>query len=139
MTNSFFVYGTLKRGLRNEPVWPHPPTGIQPAWASGTLFDRPEYPAMKAGTDRVLGELWRFDAIHLTDTLAAVDRLEGTNDNSPGDLYHRVVVPVFDANGCVQDKLLGEAYTYHYVRDPMEFGFHRIKPNANNFATWPTT
>ncbi|MGB7346063.1 MAG: gamma-glutamylcyclotransferase family protein [Pirellulaceae bacterium] len=129
----FFVYGTLKRGLQYETVWPCRPRSVQIAWTRGTLFDRRDYPSMTRGTDRVLGEIWQFDAEQIQAVAAALDVLEDTNGNGPDDLYHRLTTEAFD----LDDKSIGIAHVYHFVRDPLECGFTKIMPNANNFVAWP--
>lgn len=133
MIRQFFVYGTLKRGQRNERVWPTEATEILVAWAHGQLFGRSDYPAMKPGSDRVLGELWRFDETQVDEVFRALDILEGTNGNSPSDLYHRAVVETFGTDG----KTLGNANTYLYVRDPNASGFRLIAPNDDSYVAWP--
>jgi gamma-glutamylcyclotransferase (GGCT)/AIG2-like uncharacterized protein YtfP len=68
-----FVYGTLKRGQVRERSWPRQPLAVEPAWTLGRLFDLGPYPGLLAGTDRVLGELWRFAAEDLPETLRVLD------------------------------------------------------------------
>lgn len=133
MASQFFVYGTLKQGHRNESVWPCQPLSVQIAWTRGELFGGPHYPAMKMGDDRVLGELWSFGDAASPSVVSALDVLEGTHGNGPGDLYHRFQLEAFQVDG----ESLGEAFVYHLVRDPLENGFKRIQPNENGFAVWP--
>ena len=123
MIRQFFVYGTLKRGQRNESIWPHRPVAVHDCWVTGQLMGRSDYPAMIAGEDHVLGELWSFGDSDVPDVIAQLDRLEGTSGNQPDDLYHRILVSTFD----LDDNPLGEAYTYHYVPDPIMHGFVRIE------------
>jgi gamma-glutamylcyclotransferase (GGCT)/AIG2-like uncharacterized protein YtfP len=133
MTCHFFVYGTLKRGLKYEHVWPSEPLSVQAAWVRGVLFDGPSYPAMKPGGDRVLGELWSFDASQCDLVTRSLDALEGTNSNSPDDLYHRFVTEAFDRQGA----RLGDANVYHFVRDPLQNGFVQMSPRSDNYVAWP--
>ena len=133
MSHQFFVYGTLKRGYRNETVWPCRPLSIQSAWVRGALFAGPNYPAMKTGSDRVLGEVWMFDESACPEVLWALDALEGTNGNSPQDLYHRFVTETFDVDG----NALGEAYVYRFVSDPPLQGFVRIPVGSDDYVVWP--
>jgi gamma-glutamylcyclotransferase (GGCT)/AIG2-like uncharacterized protein YtfP len=99
----------------------------------GTLFDGPSYPAMKAGGDRVLGELWSFDDSQRDLVTQALDALEGTNANSPHDLYHRLVAEAFDTQGMT----LGNASMYHFVGDPTENGFVQMTPRSDHYVVWP--
>ncbi|QDT12223.1 gamma-glutamylcyclotransferase family protein [Planctomycetes bacterium K23_9] len=133
MSCQFFVYGTLKRGLRNESVWPRAPLSVQVAWTRGLLYGGPHYPAMKPGHDRVRGELWTFDCDQCEAVTKSLDVLEGTNNNSPGDLYHRSIAEVFDLHG----QSLGQANLYHYARDPLDHGFKKLQPQDDNYVDWP--
>ncbi|MEM9586667.1 MAG: gamma-glutamylcyclotransferase family protein [Planctomycetota bacterium] len=131
-TATFFVYGTLKAGQRNEHWWPVRPLRIEPAWVLGRLFGRSDYPAMVAGDDRVLGEIWWFREAQSDEVLVALDRLEGTNQPGEVDLYQRQSV----AANSLQGRLLGAAMTYWYANDPVQDGFRYVRPDANGYATW---
>ena len=130
--DAIFVYGTLKRGQCREAMWPRKPIAIEEAWVWGRLYGRSDYPAMKAGADRVRGERWRFPAEAMPEVLAVLDEIEGTNQLGQPDLYCRVVVDVRDARSA----FVGPAYTYHYATDPLGDGFHRIEPQGAEVA-WP--
>ena len=114
-------------------VWPVEPIEVQIAWVHGKLFGRRDYPAMKPGTNRVLGEIWRFDDSDIDNVFRSLDILEGTNGSSPDDLYHRAIVSAHDLNG----QPLGNANTYLYVRDPNANGFHLIAPQDDGYVAWP--
>ncbi len=131
--NQFFVYGTLKRGLRYDDVWPCQPLHVNVAWTLGTLFTGPHYPAMKAGSDRVVGELWVFDPSQRENVVKSLDVLEGTTDNHVDDLYHRLVATVYDFDG----QSLGKAYLYHFARDPLQHGFTRLSAADDGYVAWP--
>ena len=133
MSDQFFVYGTLKRGQCNESVWPGKPVSIQKAWTHGALFAGPHYPAMKAGQSKVFGELWRFERSMIPAVTVKLDELEGTDGNGPEDLYHRLVVDVFDFSG----KLIGKASTYYFVGDPHQYGFTPVQPGSDGYVVWP--
>lgn len=143
----FFVYGTLKRGQQRSGLWPHPPLSIQPAWASGMLFDGPGYPAMRINdqamradqqvgrnADRVLGELWSFRAEHTARVIKVLDQIEGTNRPNVANLYDRVIVQTFG----MLDQSLGDAWGYHYATNPLDDGFTRVHPaDPTQRVTWP--
>lgn len=128
--HQFFVYGTLKRGERNESVWPRRPIGIDSAWMRGALFAGSDYPALLPGDDEIEGELWTFDQASTPIVLQALDLLEGTTDNAPDDLYHRKTVEVFRGSEAEI------AYTYFYNRDPIADGFSRVRSDAGR-CRWP--
>lgn len=129
--NTFFVYGTLKRGQCRSALWPCPPVTVRPAWTRGHLYGRHDYPAMTAGDDAVMGECWEFADVDVPAVITALDAIEGTNQPGEPDLYHRVITEVFDAPG----RPIGNAYTYHYATDPADDGFRRVQ--ADEFASWP--
>ena len=132
--NSFFVYGTLKRGLRNECVWPTKPIQIWEAWISGQLYERSDYPALKEGIDRVLGEVWLFEDEDVEPVTRALDLLEGTNGNGANDLYHRISVEPFS----LTERPTITAWTYRYVGNPIDHGFRRMYPCENEgYVVWP--
>ena len=131
MTSSVFVYGTLKQGQCRQHYWPVQPAGIQVGWVRGSLYGRADYPAMTAGQDRVLGELWRFDAGDIDRVLRTLDRVEGTNQDGLPDLYHRVSIEAWD----LDNHSCGLAWTYLYATDPVQDGFVRIE--AVGPVRWP--
>lgn len=103
-----FVYGTLKRGQIREAMWPQTPIEILPAKTQGVLYDLGSYPAMIAGSDQVVGEVWRFAAEQMPETLRVLDQIEDYRDASD-DLYKRVIVD------CGVNGKFVQAYTYHYA------------------------
>lgn len=134
MITAVFVYGTLKRGQCRSGLWPAEPLSVQEAWTLGSLFGRADYPAMIAGTDRVLGELWHFAEADIPHVIETLDQIEGTNQPGQDDLYIRREVETWD----LQDHSLRIASVYHYAVDPTEHGFVRIKSDHRRFAQWPT-
>lgn len=107
---SFFVYGTLKRGQCREACWPVRPQQIRVAYAQGELYNLGDYPAMVAGNDTIVGELWSFPESDIPTTLQVLDEIEGYRDRSD-DLYQRVVI------ACRADSPAGvsvSAHTYFY-------------------------
>ena len=126
---SVFVYGTLKRGYRNEHVWPTIPLHVESAWVRGRLFGRADYPALIPGNDAVAGELWTFEPAKIKCVVAALDELEGTTTNSERDLYHRVIVDVHLNIGSRDEHSAAVlAFTYFYNGSPEERGFRRVLP-----------
>lgn len=163
LVDCIFVYGTLKRGQCRSSLWPRSPIEVRAAWIYGKLYSRDDYPAMKAGGDRVIGETWRFAAVDIQPTLDVLDQIEGFNQGLGKNLYERQVVETYcggveamtcrsagpeadshqgpdsDSNHCNNpdsEVLLGNdhAYAYFYSGDPTEDGFVRL----NSPASWPT-
>jgi gamma-glutamylcyclotransferase (GGCT)/AIG2-like uncharacterized protein YtfP len=132
LVRQVFVYGTLKRGQSRERCWPHPPTSVEPAWVEGTLFDLGPYPALREGTDRVLGEVWTIAEEHLAKTLRELDEIEGYARRKD-DLYLRVKVEYQTLDGKA-----GTAYTYRYNTDLTAMGRAPIEPESDGFAIWPS-
>ena len=127
-----FVYGTLRRGGCRQPLWPAVPLRVEPAWTRGALFARPDYPAMTAGDDRVLGEWWLFPADAMPRVIAVLDEIEGVNQPRQPDLYHRVTLDVFT----LDSRPLGQAFGYFYAADPSRDGFRRLHSAGKNFVQW---
>lgn len=151
---NFFVYGTLCRGQCRANLWPAAPQKIVPAWVSGELFGRKDYPAMRPGTARIAGECWQFDQIDVPTVIRALDRIEGTNQPGAANLYDRVLLKAFPLER-FGDEILHSvdhrqdpgsnfpdsgvlAYGYHYAIDPREHGFCQIRPSAeDSLCRWP--
>ncbi len=133
MITAVFVYGTLKRGQCRSGLWPAEPLLVQPAWTWGKLFGRSDYPALVAGEDRVIGELWTFRADDIACVLDSLDQIEGTNRPGQRDLYVRMFVETWN----LDDQPLEKANVYHYATEPTGDGFVRIKPGENGFVRWP--
>ena len=130
MVTSFFVYGTLKQGQRNEGVWPAKPRSISPGWVHGRLYSRADYPAMIDGTDQVLGELWTFASADIDKVIEALDWLEGTNQPGRADLYRRVISAAYN----LEHQQMTQAYLYLYETDPEREGFTRA---VGATISWP--
>ncbi len=136
-----FVYGTLKRGECREICWPSAPAMIRPAWTTGALYDIGPYPALVAGSDRVLGELWSFPDEELPRVLAVLDAIEGTNQPGQHNEYNREVatVTLVDLSPSSQPQTL-QASIYRYARIGLLSASQRLEPTlelANlRFAVW---
>lgn len=91
---AIFVYGTLKREQLRGRLWPRPPLSIEPAIATGTLYDLGPYPGLVDGDQLVLGEVWTFRREDLQETLLVLDRIEGFDPKSDSGEYVRRVIQV---------------------------------------------
>ena len=92
--SNFFVYGTLKHDQLRGSMWPKRPLSIQPAIATGQLWDLGSYPALCVGNDLVLGELWTFDPEDVLPTLEILDGIEGYDSATDQGQYLRKVIEV---------------------------------------------
>ena len=132
---SIFVYGTLKRGKCRAGCWPCTPRLVEPASTLATLYDLGPYPALLAGSDRVLGEIWTFAAIDVAETLRVLDQIECFGQDDV-DLYIRMVVP---CNREVETGGSTPAYCY-FLADAATVGSHqRVAPEPDGFCRWPGT
>ncbi|OUT58703.1 MAG: hypothetical protein CBB71_12475 [Rhodopirellula sp. TMED11] len=141
---AMFVYGTLQRGQRREVNWPRQPLTIQPAWIWGDLFGRSDYPALRPGKRKVRGELWRFAAQDMPQTLEILDEIEGTTDNGPQDRYQRRLseANILNADNRSADPVSVDpatspirCFTYLYHWDVHEQGF-LCCPVVDGFQHW---
>jgi len=131
----FFVYGTLCRGQCRERLWPARPIRVVPAWTTGHLYGREDYPAMRPGADRVLGECWEFEASEMPLVIRTLDEIEGTNQPGEANLYDRVITQAHFVAG---PETTIPAFGYHYAINPIADGFHRILPaDAETGVRWP--
>ncbi len=129
-TDSIFVYGTLQRGEQRAHCWPRSPLCIDWATVRGELHDLGEYPALVAGEDLILGELWRFAEPDLETTLAVLDHIEwfGQDDQ---DLYVRQLLPCRILSGDQR-----QVYTYRFAQ-PSEIALSPIvMPDPDGFRRW---
>lgn len=138
----FFVYGTLCRGQCREKCWPREPLEITPAWTFGTLFGRADYPAMRPGNDRVIGECWRFDADAIAHVRMVLDEIEVTDQPGMPNLYDAVAVEVFtlasiDQRVAASSDRIGLAQAYHYSNPPERDGFLRMASLGGQGIRWP--
>ena len=132
MINAVFVYGTLKRGQERECCWPRPPLAVIPAVTTGELHDLGPYPAMIAGNDQVLGEVWQLAPDDVPETLRVLDEVEcfGVDDV---DLYVRSAVTCRAiADG--RDLL---AYAYFLAAEEDARRHPQVEANADGYVSWP--
>lgn len=131
MIQTVFVYGTLKVGEERESCWPRPPLAVRAATTSGQLYDLGPYPAMLAGEDRVLGELWFLRPEDVDVTLRVLDEVEcyGVEDV---DLYVRQCIEC----RTLDDGSLHAAYAY-FLADAAEAQRHpRLTPRPDGLVAW---
>lgn len=85
-----FVYGTLRRGGRNDIARFRPePFYVADAAIAGTLYDLGAYPGVVlGGKRRVVGEIYRIEP----EVEAALDVLEEVADDGSGEYLKRHVI-----------------------------------------------
>jgi len=131
-----FVYGTLKRGECREACWPRAALNIEPAWTLGALIDLGPYPALLAGKERVLGELWSFDPQDIAIVFEQLDRVEGTNQPGLPNEYDRVRVV---ATGQTFGEVGASTYRYANLQQAAQYtalaASHVIDGRA--YVKWP--
>ena len=125
-----FVYGTLKRSQCREQCWPHPPLRVDTATIQASLYDLGEYPAIIAGTDLVLGEVWELRRKHMEDTLRVLDEIEGYR-GCGDDLFVRQIVCCM-----LEDGRQLAAWAYFYGRREELAEASRIT-NETMTVRWP--
>ena len=91
MSSFVFVYGTLRKGQRNDINFFHPqPHYIGTAWVKGQLYSRGWYPGIRLnGEQAVTGEVYKVSA----QVLAQLDTLEEVAPVPSGE-YQRVQMEV---------------------------------------------
>ncbi|MBZ4322232.1 gamma-glutamylcyclotransferase family protein [Streptomyces huiliensis] len=97
-----FVYGTLRRGGGNYPLFLRGRTTAEvPARLPGAvLYEGPGYPfAVSAPAGEIRGELMTLVPGRYAAVLAALDVLEDHRPGDPGSLYDRVVRDVRTERG----------------------------------------
>lgn len=84
-----FVYGTLRRGGRNDIARFQPePFHVADAVIAGTLYDLGAYPGLVLdGKGRIVGEIYRIEP----EMEAALDVLEEVADDDSGEYIKRQV------------------------------------------------
>ncbi|MCA9191696.1 MAG: gamma-glutamylcyclotransferase [Planctomycetales bacterium] len=139
MVDHVFVYGTLKRGQCRETLWPLAPKMIQPAWVRGALYDLGPYPAMVAGNDRILGELWSFASSDMESVLVTLDKIEGTNQPNETDEYLRIRLNASLVGNQCRESL--NAWCYCYARSDLLNVGQRLSISpaemGTKFVCWP--
>ncbi len=103
-----FVYGTLLKGLSRDRALSYSEF-LSRCWIKGELYDLGRFPALKAGEDKVFGELYEIDE----QTLFRLDQIEAYDPVHPeNSLYLRIKTQV----SLHQTNELIDAETYFYNR-----------------------
>ncbi|GGA90315.1 gamma-glutamylcyclotransferase [Ornithinibacillus halotolerans] len=92
-----FVYGTLRRGERNDYLLKDAKCLAEQAWTNGVLFDTGmSYPALAPSNSSIVyGELYE-----VSDTdLARLDELEGYQEGGVNNLYNRLEQIIYTDKG----------------------------------------
>jgi len=72
---AFFVYGTLKQNQLRGSMWPRKPLSVVPGIVRARLFDIGPYPAALQGEAWLLGEIWQFQQVDLSETKKVLDQI----------------------------------------------------------------
>jgi gamma-glutamylcyclotransferase (GGCT)/AIG2-like uncharacterized protein YtfP len=128
---SFFVYGTLKRGGSREKFWPKKPLSIVSGWTRGGLYALAEFPAMRPGDDKVLGELWELAPGDMPETLRVLDAVEEATGR-PDALYERWAVRCFTLDGRERT-----AFAYLLLDESQLADGRRVLPRDDGYCSWP--
>ena len=101
LLNHVFVYGTLMEGEQRWPQLRPWSSGAQRGTVAGALYHLGAYPGLRLDEEgSVHGELHLCD--DMANALAALDRIEGCDDEDPlAGLYLRLPVPVQVDGGVV--------------------------------------
>lgn len=129
--NHIFVYGTLQRGEERAHHWPHAPLSIVMAEIRAELWHLGTYPAIIAGNDRVVGELWQLRPNEMERTLAVLDEVECYGQEGV-DLYVRRAVECLTQTG---EKIA--AYTYYLADEAAARSCQYIGPGKDGLCRWP--
>lgn len=94
-----FVYGTLRRGGRNDIARFHPePERVADARVAGTLYDLGAYPgAVLGGSSEVVGEIYRIEP----ELEAQLDALEEVEPDDSGEYIKREVLVELGGGECL--------------------------------------
>ncbi|MBM7584129.1 gamma-glutamylcyclotransferase (GGCT)/AIG2-like uncharacterized protein YtfP/cation transport regulator ChaC [Bacillus pakistanensis] len=94
-----FVYGTLRRNERNHHWLGNSKLVCEQAWINGELYDTHNgYPALKEGTERVYGEIYRVSP----SILSRVDELEEYKEERNDNLYKRYEMDIQTDQGIIR-------------------------------------
>ncbi len=134
-TTHFFVYGTLKRGECREFCWPRKPLQVEPAWVFGELYDTGPYPALRPGSDAILGEVWSYATADYSVVAHVLDEIEEYRAVRAENLYMRDLL-----NCTTLDGRILNAHGYIYSQRKHIPTFKRILPSTQasgmTFASW---
>ena len=128
--SAIFVYGTLRQGQVRASRWPRKPLRIEWATVQGTLYDLGPYPALVAGSDLVLGELWWIAEADLDITLQVLDEIE-CYGNEDVDSYVRRWIDCTTLEGRVQ-----RAQVYLFAQPEQLTGNSVVPPDPRGWRLW---
>ena len=129
---NFFVYGTLKRRECREMMWPRTPIVVEEAWVLGELYDAGAYPALVAGNDKVLGELWTFPSRDFEAIVRVLDEIEEYRANDPFSLYNRELIDCETISG---RRTTAHTYLYARLKDLPLFK-RLLADDGDEFTSW---
>ena len=128
-----FVYGTFRRlhGRELHALLAHHARFEGEGSVQAQLFNLGDYPGLVRSanpSDRVLGEVYRLEPSHLSETFEEMDEYEGIGPSYPAPQeYRREVVAVQLGEGAVAD-----AWVYVFNGEPL--GCPRIP--SGDYMEW---
>ena len=105
-----FVYGSLRKGMYNHEIYlKNKSTYIEDAYVKGTLYSLKgkKYPALIAGNDTIIGEIFEVDAEAMGPLNALENYVEGCVDNE----YNKVNLQIYNEKGEATERL--DVYVYN--------------------------
>lgn len=131
--DSFFTYGTLKRGQERhillQELYDEAQIEIRPAYTIGRLYDLGYFPALLPGEDKIEGELITIHNENMMGTIKTMlDGIEGYfGPDDERNLYYRDVKDVYLPDGSIY-----QAYAYFFSRPQLLSDTQRMKKGS-----WP--
>lgn len=94
-----FVYGTLRKGEKNDHLLQKAINLEQQCWTYGILYDTGEgYPALIPSTEnKTVGELYQVTE----SELFLLDELEEYIEGRPNNLYNRIIQEIYTKNSSI--------------------------------------
>jgi len=133
---AFFVYGTLNREQLRGGMWPRQPVCVSPGVVSARLFDLGPYPAALKGNAWLLGEIWQFQEVDLSETMSVLDRIEGFQPGSNSNEYVRESVDSYQILSKSRDERIA-CWMYFSPDHNLLVGKREIIPFCNLSEIFP--